>query len=118
MGLEFIQKKAKRTVEKSWLDRVNQLKLPSLFDLPLTDSKRQLTVRLNDRASNYVQEGSDVVVQQRGNQLIVSASLREVGVVDDPPADVLALVHSHAGIVEGRVFRMSFLGDTMEVELK
>lgn len=116
MGLDFIRDKAGRPWRKKFAGGVERIKLPGLFDLPFEKMRRTVTVIFTSvgRAGT----GEKLIAHANGAQLDVCRGATVIGMVQNPPEDVMNAIRSAGGDATASVVDVSPFGTAAEVELQ
>lgn len=116
MGLDYIRKETGRPWKKRWDGGLDRLKMPTLFDMQISEAHRRLTAHVIPGAA--VGPGKDYLAERDGEALILCEGLRRVARVDHPPEETLAQIEACGGYALAKVTRVGLFGDTVEVEVR
>lgn len=116
MGIEFIRNTSGKPYTKRWSKGLDRTKTPTLMDVSLSEESRTLTATLS--AKGVAKQGATVLVQSKGQDLVVLDGLRQVARVANAPAGVRAAIEGRQGMAPAVVERVGLLGTTAEIKLK
>ncbi len=116
MGLDYIRAQTGKSWRKRWDGGLDRLKMPTLFDLTMSETSRVVTAKLNPAAR--VKAGDKLIVQSTAEGLIISDGLRSIGCVENPTSEMSATVRESGGYAEGELQRVGLFGDTAEIMVK
>jgi hypothetical protein len=116
MGLDYIRAQAGKPWRKRWNGGLDRLKLPTLFELTMSETARTMTAQLDP--SCPLKAGDTLIVQNAPEGLTISDGLRAVGHVANPSSEMIAAIADGGGYVEGVIQRVGLFGDTAEISVK
>ena len=116
MGLDYIRKETGRPWTKRWDGGLDRLKIPTLFEMQISDEFRRLTARVAPNV--VVATGRDYLAEHEGEGIVLCDGLRQVARVDHPPEETLAQIEACGGYAVAKVIRVGLFGDTVEVEVR
>jgi hypothetical protein len=113
MGLDYIRAQTGKPWRKRWDNGLDRLKVPTLFDLSITEAFRAVTATINPVAG--ARAGDILIIQSTCDGLVLSNGLRSIGYVDSPTSEISAAVRDCGGYARGEVRRVGLFGDTAEI---
>jgi hypothetical protein len=116
MGLDYIRAQTGKPWRKRWNGGLDRLKLPTLFELAMSETARTVTAQLD--ASCRLKAGDTLIIQTTPDGLTVSDGLRAVGHVANPSSEMTAAVADGGGYAEGVIQRVGLFDDTAEISVK
>jgi hypothetical protein len=116
MGLDYIRKETGRPWTKRWDGGLDRLKIPSLFEMQISEDLRRLTARVVPNV--VVEPGKDYLAERDSDGIKLCDGLRQVARVDHPPEETLAQIEACGGYAVAKVIRVGLFGDTVEVEVR
>lgn len=115
MGLDYIRGTRGKPWRKQWAQGLNLMNEPTLFDIAF---KSERTVLARIEVAKPPGTGAELLLELIGGEALVFDGQRRVAKVENPPADVLALLDRTDNIALATVVRVSIFGDEMELSLK
>ena len=116
MGLDYIRAQTGEPWRKRWDGGLDRLKLPTLFELTMSETARTVTAQLDARCP--LKAGDTLIVQTAPDGLTLSDGLRAVGHVANPSSEMIAAIADGGGYAEGVIQRVGLFGDTAEISVK
>ena len=116
MGLDYIRSLSEKPWRKFWANGLDQLKVPTLFDLDFPEKCRSLTMTVEPGAS--LSTGDVLVVQNEGTGLAAYKGQHRVARLPHITPDVQLLMTRASGFAQGDVRRVDLFGTTAEVSLQ
>jgi hypothetical protein len=115
MGLDFIHSAVNKPWRRGWATALDQLRQPTLFDVVASESSR--TVQADCHGTGRIAEGAAVLLELRDDGLIVTSGHEHIGIVANPPAEVIEAVRELCGVHPALVERIGTFGRTIDLIL-
>jgi hypothetical protein len=116
MGLDYIRAQSGKPWRKRWNSGLDRLKLPTLFELTMSETARTVTAQLD--AGCHLKAGDILIVQSAPGGLTISDGLRAIGRVANLSSEITTTIRDGGGYAEGVIQRVGLFGNTAEISVK
>ena len=108
MGLDYIRARTGKPWRKRWDRGLDRLKAPTLLDLTMSEAARLVTAEVNPAAR--AKAGDTCIIQITHEGLTLSDGLQAIGLIRNPPPEMMAAVRNCGGYAEGKLQRVGLFG--------